>query len=61
MSNKLKQALSLQEYKAFEELLHHAMRVELRTRKVQPAVLVIQENKKNTQKMRKIRVENSCH
>jgi len=41
MNNKLKQALSLLEYTTFGKLLRHAMRVELRTREVQPAVLVI--------------------
>ena len=41
MNNKLKQALIWLEYKTFEEFLRHAMRVELRTREVQPAILVI--------------------
>jgi len=49
MNNKLKQALSLLEYKIFEELLRYAMRVELRIREVQSAVLVIQGNEMNTQ------------
>ena len=49
MNNKLKQALSLLEYKTFEILLRHVVKVELRTREVHHAVLVIQENKINTQ------------